>query len=131
MTPDITLMGKSFKWIASLQNGGSLRRSTTDGATLPHTIKINHTDAVDSATKVACRRSQFRVDVTHLDTGGVSPSPLPCTAYVVFVKGKGMYGPSSATIQLTLNMLIQALSQTAADASALALRDLFGINEEQ
>jgi len=131
MTNDITVMSKAYKWVYSDANGGSLRRSTTDGATLPHTLKVAHVDAIDSKTKVPCRRSTVRFDLTHVDTGGANPSPLPVSAYMVLVKGKGVYAPSTASIQLAINSLIQLLSQTAADASALALRDAIGVNEEQ
>jgi len=123
-------MGKAYKSIFN-DADKSVRRSTTDGATLPHLITISHTDAVDSKTKVSCRRSTMRVDLTHVDTGGVNPSPLPVSCYVVLVKGKGVYAPSTTAIQLAINSLVQLLAQTAADASALALRDPFGVNEEQ
>jgi len=130
MTSDITVKGKAYALVYS-DKAGSLRRSTTDGATLPHTIRIAHTDAVDSATKIATRRSLLRVDMTHLDTGGVNPSPLPVSVQVVVVKGKGSYSPSSTAILLALDSAIQFLSTTAADGSALGLRSTYSVNEEQ
>lgn len=130
MNADITLKSKAYKQVYS-DKAGSLRRSTTDGATLPHTIRIAHSDAIDSRTKVPTRRSLMRVDMTHLDTGGVNPSPLPVSVQIVVVKGKDSYAPSQASIELAVDTAIQALTGTAADASALDLTDEIFVNEEQ
>lgn len=130
MNNDLTIKGKAFNLVYSDQKG-SLRRSTTDGATRPHTLKIAHQDSVDSATKVPTIRSSTRFDYTHLDTGGVNPSPKPVTCYMVLEQGKGQYAPSSADIQMVISMLVQVLSSTAADASALNLANNIGVNKEQ
>jgi hypothetical protein len=98
---------------------------------LPHTLRIAHQDAIDSRTKVATRRSLMRVDMTHLDTGGVNPSPLQVSVQLVVVKGKDTYAPSQTAIELAVDTLIQALTGTAADASALDLADEIFVNEEQ
>jgi hypothetical protein len=130
MNADITLKGKVFKLLYS-DLAGSVRRSITDGATLPHTMKIAHTQATDSATKLPVSRSQFRVEMTVLDTGGVNPSPIPVTAYMIVQHGKGLYQPSQAAIELAVDVLVQALTGTAADASALDLADEVFVNKEQ
>lgn len=132
MNPDITLKGKVYSQQYSGTNvTGSQRRSITDGAALPHTIRIAHQDAIDSKTKIATRRSLFRLDYSHLDTGGVNPSPLPVSVQLVVVKGKGIYAPSQATIEAAVDSVIQALTGTAADASALDLTDEIFVGEQQ
>jgi hypothetical protein len=130
MNADITLKAKVYKQVYSDQ-AGSLRRSTTDGAALPHTMRIAHTNAVDSKTKVPTIRSLTRVDMSHLDTGGINPSPLPVSVQLVVVKGTGLYAPTQAAIELCVDTLIQALSGTGADASALDLTDEIFVNGEQ
>lgn len=130
MNPDITLKSKVYKMLYS-DKVGSMRKSITDGAALPHTIRIAHQDATDSKTKVPTRRSLIRVDMTHLDTGAVNPSPLPVSAQLVLVKGTGVWAPTQAQIELCVDTLIQALTGTAADASALDLTDEIFVNEEQ
>lgn len=130
MNADITVKAKSYKQLYSDQ-AGSLRRSVTDGAHMPHTIRIAHQDAIDSRTKVPTRRSLVRVDMTHLDTGGVNPSPLPVSVQIVVVKGKETYAPTSAAIELAVDSAVQMLAGTGADASALDLVDEIFVNEEQ
>lgn len=130
MNADITLKAKVYKLNYS-DKSGSLRTSTTDGAALPHTVKIAHSDAVDSKTKLPMKRSLFRVDMTHLDTGGVNPSPLPVSVQIVVQKGTGLYAPSLTAIELAVDSAIQALTGTAADGSALDLADEIFVNLEQ
>lgn len=130
MNADITVKAKSYKTIYSDKNG-SLRRSITDGATLPHELKIAHTEATDSRTKIPTTRSLMRLDMTHLDTGGVNPSPLPVSVQIVVVKGKGLYQPSQTAIELAVDSVIQALTGTGADASALDLTDEIFVAGEQ
>lgn len=130
MNADITVKAKVYKLVYS-DKAGSLRRSTTDGAPLPHTIRIAHTDAVDSKTKVPNVRSLIRVDMTHVDTGGVNPSPLPVSVQLVLVAGKDTYAPTSAAILLAVDSMRQILASTAADASALDLATTIGVNKEQ
>lgn len=130
MNADITLKGKAYKQVYS-DKAGSLRRSITDGAALPHTIRVAHTDMIDSKTKSSARRSLMRVDMTHLDTGGVNPAPLQVSAQLVVVKGTGTNQPTQAAVELAVDTLIQALTGTGADASALDLADEIFVNEEQ
>lgn len=130
MNADITLKGKAYKLIYS-DKLGSLRKSVTDGAALPHTMRIAHTDAVNSKTKVLTRRSLSRIDMTHLDTGGVNPSPQPVSVQLVVEKGVGLYAPTLTAIELAVDSLMQMYSSTAADASALDLTDEVFVNEEQ
>lgn len=130
MNADITVKAKVYKQVYS-DKAGSLRRSTTDGATLPHTIRIAHTDAVDSKTKVPNTRTLVRIDMSHLDTGGINPSPFPVSAQLVLVKGKETFAPSSTAILLALDSMRQILASTAADASALDLATTIGVNQEQ
>jgi hypothetical protein len=130
MNPDITLKGKAYKQVYS-DKAGSLRKSITDGAALPHYLRIAHSDMVDSKTKIAARRHLFRVDMTHVDTGAVNPSPLQVSAQLVVVTGTGVYQPTQAAIELAVDTLIQALTGTGADASALDLTDEVFVNEEQ
>jgi hypothetical protein len=130
MNADITLKSKVYKLQFS-DKGESQRKSVTDGATLPHKIKIAHSDATDSATKQPIRRHLMRVDMTHVDTGGINPAPVPVTAYMVVQHGTGTNQPASAAIELAVDTLIQALTGTAADASALDLTDEIFVNEEQ
>lgn len=130
MNADITLKGKAYVQNYS-DKAGSLRTSITDGAALPHTIRIAHTDGIDSKTKLPITRSLFRVDMSHLDTGGVNPSPLPVSVQVVVQKGKGLYQPSTATIELAVDSAVQAFTGTGADASALDLADeIFAGNQQ-
>jgi len=130
MNANITLKSKVYNQIYS-DKAGSLRRSITDGATSPHTLRIAHTDGIDSATKIATRRSLMRLDMTHTDTGAVNPSPLPVSVQVVVVKGTGVYAPTQAAIELAIDSVVQALTGTSADASALDLADEVFANEEQ
>lgn len=130
MNADITLKSKVYKQNYS-DKAGSLRTSTTDGAALPHTVKIAHTDAVDSKSKLPIKRSLFRVDMSHLDTGGVNPSALPVSVQVVVQRGTGLYQPTQTAIELAVDTMIQALTGTAADASALDLTDEIFVNMEQ
>lgn len=130
MNADITLKSKVYKQVYS-DKAGSLRKSTTDGAALPHQLRIAHTEAVDNKTKIPVVRSLMRLDMTHLDTGGVNPSPLPVSVQIVVVKGTGIYAPTQAAIELAVDSLVQALTGTAADASALDLADEIYVNGEQ
>jgi len=130
MNADITLKSKAYKLIYSDANG-SLRRSITDGATLPHTMEIAHQDATDGATKLPVTRSKFAVNMSYLDTGGVNPSPIPVRVQIVVVAGKGVYQPSQTAIELCVDTAIQALTGTGADASALDLADEIFANHEQ
>jgi hypothetical protein len=130
MNANITLAGKVYNQVYS-DKAGSLRKCVTDGAAFMHTVRIAHTDAIDSKTKVPTRRSLFRLDMTHVDTGGTNPAPLPVSAQLVVVKGTGLYAPSSAAIQAVVDSVIQALTGTGADASALDLNDEIFVNEEQ
>lgn len=130
MNADLTIHGKVYKQVYS-DKAGSLRRSTTDGAALPHTLRIAHMDAIDGKTKIATRRSLMRFDMSHLDTGGVNPSPLPVSIQVIVTKGTGTYQPSAVAIAMVCNSMVQALATTAADASALDLDDEIFLNEEQ
>jgi hypothetical protein len=130
MTNDITLKGKVYNWQFSTE-AGSQRKSITDGATLPHTIKIAHSDATDSATKLPIKRSLFRVDMTHVDTGGVNPAPVPVSAYLVVQHGTGLYQPTTAAIELAVDTVVQAMTGTGADASALDLADEIFAGKQQ
>lgn len=130
MNADITLKAKVYKQVYS-DKAGSLRKCTTDGAALPHQIRIAHTEATDNKTKVPTIRSLMRVDMSHLDTGGVNPSPLPVSVQLVVVKGTGIYAPTQAAIELAVDSLIQALTGVTADASALDLADEIFVNGEQ
>jgi hypothetical protein len=130
MNANITLKSKVYNQVYS-DKAGSLRRSITDGAALPHELRISHTDAVDSKTKLEVKRSVMRVDMTHLDTGGVNPAPVPVTAYLVVQHGVGTNQPSTASIELAVDTLIQALTGTGADASALDLADEVFAGKEQ
>lgn len=130
MNADITLKSKVYKQVYS-DKAGSFRKSVTDGAALPHTLRIAHTDTINSKTKVATRRSLCRLDMTHLDTGGVNPSPQPVSVQLVVEKGTGVYAPTQAAIELAVDSVIQALTGTGADASALDLADEIFVNEEQ
>lgn len=130
MNADVTLKSKVYKLLYS-DKAGSERKSITDGATLPHKLRIAHSDATDSATKLPIQRSLVRVDMTHLDTGGVNPSPVPVSAYIVVQHGTGLYQPSTASVELAVDTLIQALTGTGADASALDLTDEIFVNKEQ
>jgi len=130
MNADITVKAKVYKLLFSDQ-AGSQRKSVTDGATLPHTLKIAHSDAIDSATKLPIKRSLMRVDMTHVDTGGVNPAPIPVSAYIVVQHGTGTGQPSTAAVQLAIASLVQILSGTGADGSALGLDDDIFVNKEQ
>jgi hypothetical protein len=130
MNADITLKAKAYKQVYS-DKAESVRRSTTDGAVLPHTLRVAHSDAVDGTTKSPVKRHLVRLDMSHLDTGGVNPSPIPVTAYMVVQHGIGLYQPSQTAIELAVDSVIQALSGTGADASALDLTDEIFVNQEQ
>jgi hypothetical protein len=130
MNADITLKAKVYKLLYS-DKTESIRKSITDGAILPHTLRIAHSDATDSSTKLPIKRSLVRVDMTHVDTGGTNPSPVPVSAYVVVQHGTGLYQPTQAAIELAVDTLIQGLTGTGADASALDLTDEIFVNKEQ
>lgn len=130
MNNDITLKSKAYKLLYS-DKTGSRRRSTTDGATLPHELSIAHTDSVDQKTKSPVKRSVCRVEMTHLDTGGISPAATPVIAYMVVQHGTGVNQPSQTAIILAIETVIQALGSTTADASALGLADEIFVNKEQ
>lgn len=130
MNADITLKSKVYKLLYS-DKAESVRKSITDGAILPHTIRIAHSEAVDSATKLPVKRSLMRVDMTHVDTGGVNPAPTTVSAYLVVQHGIGLNQPSQAAIELAVDTLIQALTGTGADASALDLTDEIFVAKEQ
>jgi len=130
MNANLTVKAKVYNQVYS-DKTESLRRSVTDGATLPHTMKIAHSDATDSATKLPIKRHLFRIDMTHLDTGAVNPSPVPVTAYMVVQHGVGLYQPTSTAIELVVDSVCQALVSTAADASALDLADEIFVSQEQ
>lgn len=61
MNADITLSTLSFTQQYS-DKTGSLRREVSRGAMLPETLRIAHSDYVDSATKLPGVRSLTRVD---------------------------------------------------------------------
>jgi len=130
MNANITLKSKVYNQVYA-DKGGSLRRSITDGATLPHELRIAHSDGVDSKSKLAIKRSLFRIDMTHLDTGGINPSPIPVTCYMVVQHGVGTFQPSTTAIELAVDSVCQALVSTAADGSALDLADdVFAAKEQ-
>jgi hypothetical protein len=122
MNADITVKAKAYSLLYS-DKTESKRRSVTDGATLPHYITISHVDAIDRKTKLPVKRSTLRIDMSHLDTGNVNPSPVPVTASLVVIQGQGLYQPTTTAIELVVDSLIQMLSGTGADASALDLTD--------
>lgn len=130
MNADLTLKGKAYKLQYS-DKAGSVRRSTTDGATLPHVMSIKHSSAVSSATKVAINRTLVRIDMSHLLSDGVSPGPEPVSAYMVVQHATGLNAPTTAAIQTAVQSLIQALTGTVADGSALNLLDAICVNKEQ
>lgn len=130
MNADISLKSKSYKLQYS-DKLGSLRRSTTDGAALPHELRISHVESVDPKTKLPIIRSVVRIDLSHVDTGGVNPAALPVTAYMVVQQGRGVNQPNQTAIELAVDSVIQALTGTGADASALDLADEIFVNREQ
>lgn len=130
MNDNITLKAKVYNRVYS-DKAGSLRRSLTDGAALPHTIKVAHTEIVDSVSKLKLARSLVRIDMSHLDTGGVNPAATPVTAYMVVTHGTGINQPTTAAIELAVDSLCQAMVGTGADASALDLAAIFFANKEQ
>jgi len=130
MNADITLKGKVYKQVYS-DKAGSLRRSITDGTTLPHEISIAHQDATDSKSKLPVKRSKMALSYSHKDTGGVNPSPVPVLAQLVVQHGTGLYQPTQADIEFAVDSLVQALTGTAADASALDLADEIFASKEQ
>lgn len=130
MNADITLKSKVYKMVYS-DKAGSLRRSITDGAAKPHELRIAHSEATDSVSKQPVARRLLRVDMTHLDTGGINPSPVKVSAYMVVQHGLGIYQPTTADIELAVDTLVQALAGTGADASALDLADeIFAAGEQ-
>jgi hypothetical protein len=130
MTNDITLKAKAYEWLYSSELG-SARRSITDGAVLPHDLKISHIDVTDGKTKLAMRQSKMFLAMSHLDTGGVNPAAAPITVQVTVRKGVGVNAPSTVAIELAIDSVVQALTGTGADASALDLADDIFANEEQ
>jgi len=130
MNADITLKGKAYKLVFS-DKAGSKRVSTTDGAQMPHTLRIAHQDAIDSATKLPITRSLFESAITHKDTTGTIVAPRPVRAYVVVEKLKGANAPSTADILLAIGTVIQAIASTSADASALDLASSVFVTGEQ
>lgn len=130
MNNDITLKGKTYALQFS-DKTGSQRRSTTDGAHLPHLVRIAHMDAVDSATKLPVKRSKSQVVFSYLDTGAVNPSPIPVTVTLTVVRATGIYQPSASVVQNAIGSLIQMLNGTSADAASLNLLTNIHVNEEQ
>lgn len=130
MNADITLCGKVYKLVYS-DKAGSLRRSITDGAALPHTMKIAHTETINSRSKIPTMRSLCRLDMTHKDTAGVNPSPQPVSVQLVVEKGLGVFAPTITDVELVVDSLIALLSTTAANAEALDQTDEIFANLEQ
>jgi hypothetical protein len=131
MNNDITLKSKVYKWISSEQDKGSLRRSVTDGAALPHIWTIKHSDSTDRTTKLPVKVRTSKLAMSHLDTGGVNPSPVPIQVTMTVVHGVGLYQPSQAAIELAVDSKIQAYVGTGADASAQDLTDEVFVGGEQ
>lgn len=130
MNANYTIKGKVFNQIYS-DKAESLRRSVTDGATLPHFMRIAHSQGTDKATKLPILSDLLEFKMSHLDTGGVNPSPIPLIVRVTVVHGTGLYQPSTPSIQLACDCAIQTISSTAADASAQSLRDNIFVTKEQ
>jgi len=79
MNNNLTVKTLSFNLVYS-DKGGSLRRETSRGASLPTELTIRHQDYIDSQTKKPGRRSVLRFDRTVAGTDG---KPVVCSAYLV------------------------------------------------
>lgn len=70
---DLTIDTLSFKLVYS-DKGGSVRRETSRGASLPEDLTIRHSTVTDSATKLKSRRSVVRFDrYIALADGSIAP----------------------------------------------------------
>jgi hypothetical protein len=125
MNADITVSTLSFKLIYSDQNG-SLRRETSRGVNTPTEILIKHQDYVDSATKVAGKRSLVRVDYYMTMTDGVV---RPVSLYVVLARPSDPLVTQSIITSVEA-MLVNLLHGTS-NTSGLDLQDEILSNREQ
>jgi hypothetical protein len=126
MDSNLTVNGLDFKLIASDIVGGSVRRETSRGATLPTEILIKHQDYVDSATKVAGKRSLVRVDYHMAMTDGIV---RPVSYYAVFTRPNDPL--VTVTISNTLEAILTNLMHSATNTSGLDLKDEILGNREQ
>jgi len=118
MDSNPTINGLNYSLIYS-DKTGSLRREIARGASLPTELLIKHQDYVDSATKVAGRRSVVRFDHYMTMTDGAI---RPVSLYVVLAAPKdALVGMS--VIQALADQVINLLAGTTAYTNALSQTD--------
>jgi hypothetical protein len=125
MDANLTISGLAFNLIYSDQ-GGSLRRETSRGATLPTELLIKHQDYVDSKTKVAGRRTLVRLDYHMLMTDGVI---RPVSYYAVLARPNDVLVTS--TITNAIEAMLTNLMHSSTNTSGLDLKDEILANGEQ
>jgi hypothetical protein len=123
MNANLTIDTLSFNEVYS-DKTGSLRREISRGINLPTELKIAHTDATDSATKLPVKRSLARFD-RHVELSDGSTAPV--SAYVV-VSHPTDVGVESADITAVVQHLISLLQE---DDTGLDLMDEIFLNKEQ
>lgn len=125
MNSNITVSGLAFNLIYS-DKTGSLRREISRGASLPTELLIKHQDYVDSATKVAGRRTLVRFDYYMAMTDGVI---RPVSYYAVLAAPTDPLVTSTITDGLE-NMMTNLL-HSSTNTSGLDLQTEILGNKEQ
>jgi hypothetical protein len=123
MNTNLTVSALTFTQSFS-DKGGSERRETSRGATLPEIMTIKHQDAVDSASKRPITRSVLRFDRHVAMTDG---SPSPVSAYVVVSAPKDA-AVASADILAVIARIVSVLDDTSPN---LDLGSAIFVNKEQ
>jgi hypothetical protein len=125
MNSNITVSGLAFNLIYS-DKTGSLRREISRGASLPTELLIKHQDYIDSATKVAGRRTLVRFDYYMAMTDGVI---RPVSYYAVLAAPTDPLVTS--TITDGLESMMTNLLHSSTNTSGLDLQTEILANKEQ
>jgi len=125
MDSNLTISTLTFNLIYS-DKTGSLRREISRGASLPTELLIKHQDYVDSATKVAGRRSLVRFDYYMTMTDGVI---RPVSLYAVFAAPKDPL--VTATVSNNIEAMMANLLHSSTNTSGLDLKDEIFAAKEQ
>nr|URG16469.1 MAG: coat protein [Leviviridae sp.] len=126
MDLNLTVSGLTFDHIWSDKTAGSLRRDTSRGASLPTELTIRHQDYVDSATKVAGKRTVVRFDYYMTMTDGII---RPVSFYLV---GAGPTDPLvTASVTDSISAMLVNLVHGTTNTAGLDLKSAIFASRQQ